>query len=123
MTELRYTLPGRPVTWKRARSKGSQRWTDPAMRAAQHAHALLVQSLVARMRTWPLEAHYTLEVVAYCAPVQRGDADNYAKLVADALQGVAYTNDRRLVDVRGRREIDAASPRTEVVLRVVECAR
>lgn len=117
--ELRYTLPGRPTTWKRARSKGAQRWTDHGMRRAQHAHGCLARTLVARMRTWPLDAHYALEVVAYCDPTQRGDADNYAKLVADALQGIAYVNDRRLVDVRGRREIDRANPRTEVVVRVV----
>jgi Holliday junction resolvase RusA-like endonuclease len=124
--ELRYTLLGPPVPWQRAKTtRAGRRYTDPRMQHAQHAHRWL--AIAAKQRAvragveWDCEdreARYELEVVAFCLPSQRGDADNYAKLVADAAQGgVLYPNDRQVTEVIGRRRIDRGKPRTEVRIR------
>lgn len=121
MIELRYTVSGPPVPWQRARSNGKQRWTAPKMRHAKIAHQLT--AIANRPRGWPLDARYELEVTAFCLPIQRGDADNYGKLVSDALQGALYTNDRRVTRCDSRREIDRDRPRTEVVVRILETTK
>jgi crossover junction endodeoxyribonuclease RusA len=43
-----------------------------------------------------------LRVTYYCETIV-GDVDNLVKPIQDALQGVAYRNDRQVSDVTGRR--------------------
>lgn len=46
-----------------------------------------------------------------------GDWDNYAKLAADALEGIAYANDAGVVDGRGRKfPATDGRPRLEITL-------
>ena len=49
-----------------------------------------------------------------------GDLDNRAKVMLDALQGVAYENDNQVIELHMYRHDDAKNPRMEVVIR--ECA-
>lgn len=46
-------------------------------------------------------------------PTKRLDADNGAKLVADALNGVAYEDDAQIVEIEGRKFFSDV-PRTEI---------
>jgi Holliday junction resolvase RusA-like endonuclease len=123
VAELRYTLAGPPVPWQRARSnpRTGARYTCPRMRAAMDAHRWTCVAALGRMPgQWsPTDATavYALHVTAWCTPRQRGDVDNLSKLVADALQGIAYVNDRQIARVDARREVDGVHPRTVVVLR------
>lgn len=45
-----------------------------------------------------------------------GDLDNRAKVVLDALQGVAYTNDSQIVELHMYRAEDKHNPRVEVTV-------
>jgi Holliday junction resolvase RusA-like endonuclease len=45
-----------------------------------------------------------------------GDLDNRAKVVLDALQGVAYVNDSQIVELHMYRADDKNDPRVEVVV-------
>lgn len=128
MTELRYILPGRPTSWKRTTGKGRARFTDPAMRAAKASHALRALAarqawVLARRRPWPMAGEFEIEVLAFM-PDRRGlpDWDNLGKLISDAIEGIVYENDRQVSDGIVRRRIDAARPRTEVVIRRREAA-
>lgn len=52
-------------------------------------------------------------------PARRGDLDNVAKILLDALAGQAYTNDKQIVDLHLRRFDDKDNPRVEVEIQAV----
>jgi Holliday junction resolvase RusA-like endonuclease len=41
---------------------------------------------------------------------QRGDVDNYTKALLDGLQGYAYENDKQVVELYARMELDKENP-------------
>lgn len=47
-------------------------------------------------------------------PNEQGDADNAIKVLLDALEGVAYANDRQIEELHVYRHTDAKDPRVEV---------
>ena len=49
-----------------------------------------------------------------------GDLDNSAKVLLDALQGVAYNDDAQIVELHLYRHDDKANPRVEVEIRTVQ---
>jgi crossover junction endodeoxyribonuclease RusA len=48
-----------------------------------------------------------------------GDLDNSAKVLLDALQGVAYNDDAQIVELHLYRHDDKANPRVEVEVRKI----
>lgn len=94
------TLDGDPVTWKRARSQGARRWTDPQDR--RYRDAIRYALLAARPRSWPLDARYSVTLVVH---VRRdvGDVDNYAKSWLDAGKGILWDDDASVVELYVRR--------------------
>lgn len=113
---LSFTVSGAPVTWKRTNRVDGRSLTPKGQRAYQNAIAM--RGRAARPSTWPLDARYRLVVTAYRASDQ-GDWDNYGKNVSDALEGVLWSNDRRVKDGRCVLEIDRERPRLEVVVEVM----
>jgi Holliday junction resolvase RusA-like endonuclease len=49
-------------------------------------------------------------------PSQRGDLDNYNKVMFDALQGLAYVNDNQIIEIHSFREDDKYNPRVEFLV-------
>lgn len=47
-------------------------------------------------------------------PTRRGDLDNRIKPTLDALQGIAYDDDKRVVQIVATRGVDKANPRVDV---------
>lgn len=119
-----FTVPGAPVPWKRAKSNGKRRYTDP--RHAEQAEAVRTLALAARPKLQPLAVPMALRVVVYLKlaagyslPVNKrsGDHDNYGKLVADALEGIAYENDSQIIDGQEiKLAAGADGPRTRIVV-------
>jgi hypothetical protein len=63
-----------------------------------------------------VDAYLSTEGVTYWKRGS-GDWDNYAKLVADALEGIAFANDAQVVDGRCRKHPAAdGRPRLEVLI-------
>jgi len=91
-----FFVEGVPVTWKRARSNGARRWTDPRDRAWRDA--LRLGAMAARPKGWPLSARYTVAIDVF---VRRdvGDVDNFAKGLLDAAKGVLWDDDVAVVDL------------------------
>jgi len=97
---LSCTLDGDPVTWKRARSHGAKRWTDPQDR--RYRESVRYAMLAARPKGWPLDARYSLTLVV---SVRRdvGDVDNYSKSWLDAGKGILWADDASVVELYVRR--------------------
>ena len=120
MTAVSFTVEGPPLTWKRTNTHAGVRLTPKEQRAYQ----ALVRRVgeMNRPAGWPMQARYRLCVVVY-RKADAGDFDNFAKNVADALQGALYDNDRRIKDGRCILEIDRKRPRVEVTVEVMDAGR
>lgn len=97
-----FEVPGKPNAWQRAVPLKGRAFTPKSMRAAKRAVAMCGQLA---MRGRPLlEGPVRLDIAAVYPHPKRGpqrywrsavpDVDNLAKLIADALEGVVYANDR-----------------------------
>jgi len=105
MNKLTFDIPGDPVPFARARSNGSRRFTPPKQRAymaaVQYAAVcakagkpmfpkvplvLTVMATWAYPKSWPEKQKFPQYRTA------RPDVDNTVKIVADALNGIAYAD-------------------------------
>ena len=51
--------------------------------------------------------------------IKSGDLDNRLKVLLDALKGVAFTDDKQIVEIHAYRFDDARNPRVEVEIEIV----
>lgn len=88
---FQFEIPGPVVAWKRARSNNGRRYTDPKMAAYQK----LIRFAAAAVcpRDWPMAAEYQVTILYAPHDRRRRDIDNVAKVVCDALNGVAWDDD------------------------------
>ena len=122
---IRLTVPGRPVPKGRpriqirgrGRSLRAQAYTPPETR--EYEERVRAHALAAGIR--PLDGPVALEADLWLYG-RRGDGDNYWKSLADALNGLAYHDDRQIVDWRLRihRARRRDEERAEIVIRRVE---
>lgn len=104
-------IPGRPISWKRPENtaRGGRR-TDPKVRDWQRYAAAETDRVLRRAGefTRPVFAageHLAVTVASMYPRPKRAtsalpahaDVDNLAKIVLDALEGIAYANDRQIV--------------------------
>lgn len=75
-----------------------------------------------RPKHWRTTERYALAVRAYLRNASgEGDADNYVKLIKDALQGIAWANDRQVAFLIVAKIIGGpGEPRSEVEIVVVQ---
>lgn len=72
-------------------------------------------ALAARPKGWSMSERYGLVVRTYLRNRSgEGDVDNYAKLVQDALEGIAWVNDRQVDLLLVAKIVGDGEPRTEV---------
>lgn len=127
---IEFTVPGVPVPWARAGSRSGVRFTPAKQRGSMaQVKALCIVAMADRN---PIEGPVELTVHATWIPpaswsrkkreaakwkTGRPDVDNLGKLVADALNGVAYLDDAQVV----RSTVEKTyGPRAELVVRIVE---
>lgn len=108
---IAFTIPGEAVPWARAGARGAQRFTPPKQRSYAGALKMFCQNAM-RGRA-PLDGPVELSVLAiYAWPksmsprkralpgaewkTSRPDVDNLAKIVADALNTVAWGDDAQV---------------------------
>jgi Holliday junction resolvase RusA-like endonuclease len=109
-----FSLQGRPMPWKRAQSRGGQRFTDPAQRRYQSA--LATMAIATRPAGWKNDASFSVLLVVTPKDKIRTDLDNFAKQVGDALNDVVWADDSQIDEWRIVRE--GPSP-TKCGIRVV----
>lgn len=116
-----FTVPGNPQPWMRVeRARDGHGYVKPEMADFQQKVSLCARAAGIRATRHAVE----VAVVAYL-PIHplangAGDWDNYAKNVCDALNGVAWEDDRQVLTGVGTKRMDVDNPRTEVLIRVVQ---
>lgn len=114
-TEIEFTIPGVPTAWARAGTRGRIHFTPGKQRRAMSVVQVLASDAMGDRP--PLSGPLAMTVTA-CWPwpksmsqrkrsavganyrTARPDADNVAKLIADALNGIVFTDDAQVVDLR-----------------------
>lgn len=122
---IAFTIPGRPVPKGRprmgVRTKGRRMtpvvYTPSATK--RYEEKVRIMALAAGVR--PADGPVALEADLWLYG-RRGDGDNYWKSLADALNGVAYQDDRQIIDWRLRihRARRREDERAEIVIRRLE---
>lgn len=110
-----FTVPGRPVTWQRSGVHEGKRLTQVEQRKAKKTIAWAAVAARPKGR-WPMDLVYAIEVIGYWPDQRFGDVDRLVSLVMDALQGVAYKEDRQVRVQASSMLLDPENPRTEVLV-------
>jgi Holliday junction resolvase RusA-like endonuclease len=110
-----FRVPGRAIAWNNAlvRPQHGRPFLSPAAR--EWKTAVATYALKARPRNWSLDGTFTMNLHSvFASPL--ADRDGPLKLVQDALEGVAWRNDRQVVGGTTTKALDALAPRIEVVI-------
>ncbi len=112
-----YTIEGRPISINSARAavkvKGVPRLITT--KKARDWKTKAAWSLIAQRGTTPCICGPCEVSLTIYLPTRAGDADNYVKMVLDALQTAAIiANDRQVQQLTVRKEVDKARPRVEI---------
>ena len=133
--EIVFEVPGEPRGKGRPRfTKTGHPYTDSETRAYENKIVAYYHKQLGAFR-WPDSAFISLQVTAYypipksatkaataamregaMLPSRKPDIDNVMKIVLDALNGVAYKDDSRVVRVEARK-IYSDMPRLEIHMR------
>lgn len=133
--KISFTVEGNPFGWQRA---GQNHYTGTVYtqnKTRQHEQLVaLAYKIAAKGYMFPADTYVDLQVIAYVKipksatkarrtkmlsgeirPTTKPDWDNLGKLVSDALNGIAYDDDKCVVDARVRK-FYSDRPRTEVIV-------
>lgn len=105
----RFTLPYPP--------SGNRYWRHARGRTYLSAEAVAyiadAGKEAIRQRVRPLAGNVVVSLTVY-RPAKRGDLDNTAKVLLDAMNGIAWTDDKQIVELHLYRNEDKKNPRVEV---------
>ena len=112
-----FDVPIRPEPWRRAGSNGARRYMDPKSRAYKKA---IADACIDAMRDQCVKPATDGDLYLWCLfekrDARRCDGDNAYKAIADALNGIAYKDDRQVVDGRFHTIHRAAVDRVSVAV-------
>jgi Holliday junction resolvase RusA-like endonuclease len=122
---LAFVVPGQPIAKGRARSRAVttktgkqfvQHYTPKETVAYEQRVALFCQSAVSAARwLWAPQDRFGLSVRIYRTHEGTGgDLDNLVKAVLDAINGIAFADDRYVRRLAAELSQDAVNPRVEV---------
>ena len=127
MTEITFTIPGKPFAWRRARSNGRVRFKD----ADTVAHEATLQAIALHHFPAPLEGPLRLTVRAcFAVPklsakkraerlwrphTARPDLDNLVKMIGDGWNRIAWLDDGQIAEVTATK-LWADSDRTLIIV-------
>jgi len=104
-----YTLPVPPSANRYWRIYRNRMVVTEEARAYKEEVALLLRGAV------PLGGNVSVNLSVF-RPAKRGDLDNYNKVLFDALQGFAYSNDSQITEIHSFRKDDKDNPRVEFMV-------
>lgn len=116
---LRLTIRGEPLPKQRARVLKTGFSFTPA-KTRQAENRIRLEAVAAGHRPALDQAPRSLTLRFYRATGRTADLDNLVKLVKDALNGIAWKDDRQVVQLHASRFDRQENPRTEIaVYRIV----
>jgi Holliday junction resolvase RusA-like endonuclease len=98
---VKFTIPGPPVPKARARVVNGGSFTPQKTRDYEAHVATIALATRSREASWGLFGLYGVTIDVYRRG-GRGDADNYAKAVLDACNGVLWKDDGQVRDLHVR---------------------
>lgn len=121
---VEFTVPGPPVAWERAgyNAKTGKYFTREKTRGYEKQVGLFCLQAMQRAGVrQQVPGEWALEITAWRPPTvgkqRRGDIDNCAKSVLDALNKLLYADDAQVTELHVFMCVDAKAPRLEVVAR------
>jgi len=114
-----FVVPGEPVSKGRPRlAKGGHSYTPPRTREAEKRVSDAYRLHIGPTPTGQQMVHGRLavEIVFVCKNRRKRDVDNMAKLVLDALNGVAYVDDDQIDHLFVQRVWTQVEPETRVLI-------
>jgi Holliday junction resolvase RusA-like endonuclease len=128
---MHFIIPIEPSGKKEARrTLGGHVYTDEGTRKAME---LISDHVRVQYRGEPLDEPLWIEIKAYRSrpkgkagelfPATKPDYDNIAKLIGDALEGILWVNDSRIVDGRISKLFVREGERPRIELKVKRCSK
>lgn len=116
MMIAKFTVPGQPLPKQRPRHGTHNTFTPKATRAAEARVALSFREALGRTHTIEVPVTGDLKFVArfYRQNQRTADLDNLLKLCTDALNGLAFADDKQIKKLRADYHVDLDNPRTEI---------
>ena len=119
-------MPGAPKSKERPRRdpRTNHTYTPQATLDAEEmvrwCYRASTKVLHATLAQTKIDFDFALEVDAYLPDGRTKDWDNIGKLISDALNGIAYKDDKQVKDGHVRLFVDKNNPRTDVRLYILE---
>lgn len=111
---LEFSVNGKqPIPFKRAGRNGKYTYTPPDMAKWEATVSEAAQEAGAT----PLAGDMAIELTFRREKRNRADLDNLSKCVLDALNGVAYVDDKQVIQLIASVEYGCSCPGVDVVLR------
>lgn len=115
VTTLRFTVPGNPIPWQRAQARNNGgRYT--AERTSDYQD--LVRKYARRAGARPLACPVRLSCEFFRASAHACDLDNLVKTISDALNELAFEDDRQVVELVAWKRVDRDAPRAVITVEV-----
>jgi len=70
-----------------------------------------------------LEGDLKMEVGLFFKDARRRDIDNFNKLTLDSLEGILYSDDKQIIELIVKKQIDRKNPRVEILVRDINSER
>lgn len=111
-----FTVLGNPKPKERPRFGRGRGYTSEATRAAEARVASSFREQLGVRHTIESPVTGDLQVIArfYRKNLVAADTDNLYKLLTDALNGIAWVDDKQIKSIRADQNVDRDNPRTEV---------
>lgn len=109
---VRFIVPGDPRPKGRPRFGNGFVHTPRETQRAEHTVKVIARNAGAR----PMQGAVAVDLKFYRATKRRCDVDNLAKLVLDALNGIAWRDDDQIASLTATKAHDPENPRTEVMV-------
>ena len=118
LQSLAFVIPGDPVPAQMGRVMSNGRTTKPPRVKEYQTHAKFHTLLAVRTRAWEAtrEESFAVTLRVFVGDARVIDCDNIAKSIGDALKGVAFPDDRQIVELHVYKRIDRGQPRVEVMV-------
>lgn len=123
MTTIEFTIPGEPMSKARARVVNGHAYTPERTRVAEAGVQAAFRAVAGAdaLKSYESGARYGVRALFCNRTRQRRDIDNMLKLILDALNGLAWTDDTQVAEIVARKLlVPKGEERTEVAVYELE---